>query len=484
MKEVIIFYPKVNKKLATKGAMVPLSILSLANTTKENYNVRLIDGNIIADYKQLTDRIIDSPLAIGISSMTGYQITDGLFFAKLMRAKFPQTPIIWGGVHPTLLTKQTLAHPLVDIIIRGQGEVTFKELIDTLAKTKDLKKVSGIAYQKNGETIITPERDLETFNSFKTLPFELLDMEKYIKDIWYVNSRTMAYISSIGCPFDCTFCTDKIIYKQKWSAYPAERVLSELEFLKERYAINGVVFYDNNFFVSKKRVLEICRGIKERNLKTKWFACGRAPNLSNYSDEEWQLLKDGGCTRISIGAESGSQEILDLLHKQAEVKDTVNFLKKCKQFDIQAEPSLMIGFPDAPENDFSETIKLMDIIFKINPKNVCLLYFYTPYPGSELYDKAIKKGFIPPDSFERWGNFMLREGHTPWLDKKFVERGKFLMNFVIPFSFFQDIKKLYQNRPLTYFIKHNLALLRWKAKFFDLRLENWASKIIQSIKKL
>ena len=185
-------------------------------------------------------------------------------------------------------------------------------------------------------------------------------------------------------------------------------------------------------------------------------------------------MAKSGLTRVSCGAESGDQTVLDLLKKDADVEDTINFVRKCKQFGVQAEPSFMVGLPETYEQDFAKTVDLIDWIFKEDPNSLCILYYYTPYPKSELQEYVKTFGFHEPDSLEGWGNYMLREPHGPWLPDEYIERVKMVMMQIIPFVHFRDIRLAYKDswrRRITFEILYRISKFRWDHRFWGLRWE-------------
>ncbi len=482
-RDICLLFPRHQISVGTKGAMVPMALLSIAAPLKEEgYNVQLLDGNIMSgdvekDVETMLSEVKSPPLALGISSMTGYQIWYGLKFARAFRKKFPESPIVWGGMHATLLADQTLRHACVDYVVVGPGEWTFMDFIHALESNEKFlryEQIPGLGFKRDGKATVNADRKITKMDMVPSSPYELIDVEAYVKDLWYINTRTISYISSQGCPFRCTFCTDVIMNKKRWSGLSSIRMLEEIEGLVEKYRVNGILFYDNNFFVNKQRVLDFCKGVVEAGWDLKWFAVGRAPQLNKYTDEDWALMVRSGLTRVSCGAESGDQTVLDLLKKDADVQDTIDFVRRCKKFGVQAEPSFMVGLPENYEQDFAKTVDLIDWIFKEDPNSLCILYYYTPYPKSELQEYVKTFGFTEPDSLEGWGDYMLREPHGPWLPDDYVERVKMVMMQVIPFTHFRDIRKAYQNgwrRRLTYQVLHRISKYRWEKRYFGARWE-------------
>jgi radical SAM superfamily enzyme YgiQ (UPF0313 family) len=429
--------------------MVPLSLLTIsAPLEKSGYDVKIVSAVDTCDYVNQILESLDSAICLGITCMTGYQIHNGLEIAKLVKEKHMDMPIVMGGYHASLLPSQTVANPYVDIVVRGQGEITFSELVHKLEKDLPLNDVLGITYKENGKIITNPDRPFEDVNNFlKPIPYHLIELEDHIR-MSEIGSRTIEYISSQGCPYKCGFCCETMFSKRRWSGLNAQRVVRELEFLVSKYGINAVSFQDNNFFVDKERVRLICKGIKERNILIRWEAQGRIDQLCNFNDELWNLIKESGCHQILVGAESGSQHVLDFIGKGTTVEELIKLTEICKSVGIRIIYSFILGFlplalgnPSLPYNktmelvdkEFEQTFNLIRRIFSIENNSTVMMFIYTPYPGSEIFDLAKKFGFKEPTSLDEWSRFEFNRINVPWVPKKYIKLTKLLNDYIFPF---------------------------------------------------
>src|SRR3989338_1281590 len=431
-------------------------------------------------------------ICLGITSMTGHQIEDGLKIARIVKKNFPNIPVIWGGWHPTILSVQTLKNPYVDVVIRGQGERTFAELVDALEKKKPLKDVLGVGYKKNSKIIINKERPFEDVNNFPPLPYHLLNVENHIVHT-QLCSRTIHYTSSQGCPHRCAFCAESQVYKRFWSGLKAERIVKEIKNLAEKYKINAVIFTDTNFFVSEKRVIEFCEGLLKEGVKIKWCeANGRTKQLLMYKRATWDLMKKAGLFSILVGAESAQQEKLDLIKKDTTVKDSYDLAKLCKEYQIKIMFSLMIGFPPKDEEEkrnykkdlkkeLDSIIKFVDYLIKLNKNNIYLLFVYTPYPGTELYYLSLKNGLKAPQRLEDWSRFEQTMKTTPWVPERYANLTEQFNLLYFPFltdSIYELIKdyKFAWIYKILWYILHLDLLIRWRLRFFYLPIEYFILK--------
>ena len=389
---------------------MPLSILTLApELKKRGYSVVLIDERIDRHALSKLEASLDRALCVGISSMTGYQIQGGIAAAKRVRQR-SDVPVVWGGWHVSLLPEESIKSPHVDILVRGQGEKTFAALVQAIEEKGNLKEIPGITF-KNGEEIFsTPDPAIISLDELDPMPYDLIDINRY--------HPHFSYLSSIGCPMSCGFCADAVVYKRKWKGMNAFRLTEEIARLSKKlsWRIRSVYFIDNNFFVDPERVRIFCDALVKRGIRITWEALGHPRQLAKLDEGFYQLLKQSGCYRILIGAESGSQTILDYINKKASVDDILLFVKRCKEHQIIPVLSFMCGFPKSPIDDLKETVLFINEAKRVNRNTKIKLFFFTPYPGSFLYQEAIQNGFRPPTSLEDWSGYTLNIRNMPYLD--------------------------------------------------------------------
>jgi radical SAM superfamily enzyme YgiQ (UPF0313 family) len=494
-KFILLFTPQPEKG---GRRSIPLGLLAISTyLDKEGYDIRIYHSYDQKDYLAALDQI-EKVIAVGITSMTGYQIHDGLQFAKLVRKQNRKIPIIWGGIHPTIMPCQTANHPLVDIVVKGSGEETFTELIHRLDRGKNYEDVPNITFKKDGNIIDNQTKSWKSINDHPPLPYHLLDevIEKYIKKSGFAK-RNLTYITSSGCPYRCSFCyLAANSMMGKWDAYPAVRVIKELKNLVDKYAIDGIEIRDSNFFANPQRVKDICQGLINEKIKLNFSTVnGRAEQLIKYDDKTWQLLKDAGIKEVLIGAESGDQEILDLINKKSSVKAILECEAIAKRFAINTVNSFMTSYPPPTDDkkdqrkflikEFKKTVLLVNEIFKLNRLANILLFFYTPYPGTPMYELAIKRGFREPADLEEWSKIDLSHKVTPWTDKKFKNRvyllqKLFILKKITSREYINKQKsKKYKFFKLTgiLYILNLLVTFRLKHNFYLIPIENLIIKI-------
>jgi radical SAM superfamily enzyme YgiQ (UPF0313 family) len=459
-KKIILFNPKPGKNPGYRG--LPLPLLSISSLLWKKYDIKIVDALIDKNYCETVSGLIDNnTVCVGTTAMTGYPIKESLEISKIVKEK-STIPIIWGGWHPTILPEQTVSSDYVDIVVRGHGERTFYELVNCLSNNKPLNGVLGITYKNNGKIISNPDRPLDDINDFPPLPYELIDVEKsFNKEL---GERTMSYNSSYGCPAECRFCCEKLMAGRRWTALTPERVIKDFEMFYHKYKADGVRVADSNFFVDEERIVAICKGLIEKKIRLKWgHVNGRIDQLLKYKESTWKLMEESGCASMLIGAESGSQTILDFINKKQRVEDILKFVKLCKKYNIKVWCSLMFGFPGQNHDDeIEQTIKLIEDIYSIAEDTPFLWFLFTPYPGTDLYKTCVDDyGLKEPQSLEEWVDWELLTSKTPWIKEKHRKIFMQFPSYILPCM---------KNTPCFTVLKP-LALFRLKHRFFSIPFE-------------
>ncbi|MCL4528194.1 MAG: B12-binding domain-containing radical SAM protein [Chloroflexi bacterium] len=425
--KVVLFHPMTLHEKNYRYYYVPYSILSIASMVdREKYEVIVIDNNVNRrdDYFEYLQGISDGLLCVGVSAMMGHQTRDGLAFSRAVRQATHRVPIIWGGPLPTILPQETLENDLIDIIIQGQGEVTFSVLVDALANGQSLDSVEGISYKLDNQIFHTPSRkfaDINNFPPYKSV-YDFINVENYVRFDEHINSRTTNYHSSQGCPFNCGFCCETTLWNHKWSAFSASRTLDDIEFLTSHFKINGIKFYDSEFFIDQKRVIEFAKGVIDRGLEIRWAASVHPKNLNRMSDDQVDLLQRSGVSRLLLGAESGIQDELELVGKGTNREMIVRLAKLCSRYDIVACFTFVTGYPTSPLTHIDTTLEFAKELRKIDKRHECKVHFYAPYPGTPLYSYALQNGFAPPRTIEEWSWYDYYDIVTPWVDKDYEKK--------------------------------------------------------------
>jgi radical SAM superfamily enzyme YgiQ (UPF0313 family) len=447
---------------------VPLSLLHVASPLRrEGYKVRILDMRM-EDYKHFR---IGNPDFVGISSMSGLQIGYGLEFAEKLRTENPSCPIVWGGVHPSLLPEQTAASEYVDVVVRGEGELTIVELANKLTAGKPLDEVTGITYKSKGRVISNPDSQPIDLNEIPLdLPFDLLPMNRYPS----FRAGRFHIQTSRGCPHACGFCYNSVFNKRKWRAKSAQRVLDEIEFILQKFPnVKCIDPIDDNFFVDRNRVESICKGIVKRGINVTWRANCRFDYLSTYDRDFIHLLEKSGCVELDFGAETGSNRLLAFMDKDITPDQMIKSVDNLRKWGPSIEPyvSWMSGLPTETEEDLKETLDLMDRLSETNNKtqHFCI-FIYTPFPSPML--DLLGPKFSPPQSLEEWGSINLFYFRPPWHPKKYLDK-LMAISTVTRYAFCPEARMKEYSMPyrLAYGILSKMEKFRWKHRYFGIPVE-------------
>lgn len=425
MSDVVLVYPKTGFDIG--GTVTPPhALLTIAAPlVKKGCAVKIIDQRIDPAWRvRLIEELNKNPICVGISSMTGSQIKFALEASTLVRKQTDgKIPIIWGGPHASILPQQTLENENIDIVVVGEGDVSFPELIDSIVNKKPLKNISGIAFKDGGEIVTTSPQSLVDFDSLLPTPWDLIDVESYIHPDFYLERsyRTLDIgQTSRGCPFDCGFCCSATLRQRKWRAGAVEKALDTIVGSIQRFNLDGIWIRDDDFYVNEKRVKAICEGMIKAGVKVNWYASGtRVDEFNRLSPEITKLVKRSGANVLKFGAESGSNRILKLIKKGITIEETFEANLKTKEYGIVPAFSFIAGFPTETFKEIDMTIDAMIKIKRDNPKaiteSICI---YTSFPGTPLHELALEHGLQSPNSLVGWSKWNFHEyelgGRNPW----------------------------------------------------------------------
>lgn len=439
MNKVILFNPQS----ARYNFRIPNSILQLGASLEGKFDYVFIDGNMETNPWDTIESYLNTGdyKYFGSTVMPGPQLEQAIHYTKRIKERFAETITIWGGYFPSNQYRSILRSGYVDFIVNGPGDYALPQLLHYFenGKNQNLADIKNLIYLKNGEINKTAKEPIPDQDALPLLPYEKLNktypIKNYLKKS-FLGTRTIAYHSSFGCPFTCSFCAVVPIYNARWKGKSPIKIYEDIKYLKDNFGGDAIEFHDNNFFVSEKRTVEFAKLIK--NEKMSWWGEARIDTLDKYKDESLELMRDSGCRMIFFGAETSSDEVLAKMDKGGtqSVAQMKEFAGRMKKFDIIPEYSFVLGTPAENEEkvwkQINDDINFIKEIKEINPKTEIIIYVYSPVPteGSDLFEEVKEKGFNFPENLEdwlrpEWLNFDLRKNPlTPWLKPEMVDRIK------------------------------------------------------------
>ena len=425
---ILLYNPQSS---SVRKPCLPLSLLALSAVLEGEYDHQIVDGNVEHDPLNRLDRLISETQArvLGFTVMPGPQLREAAPLAKELKRRHPQLTLVWGGYFPSQHWDVCLRAGYVDYVVRGHGEMVFKALLRTLDGGGRVSDLQGLAYLgEDGEPRTNPMAPIPHPAEMPAWNWDRVPMETYVCKS-YLGDRTLAYHSSYGCPFFCNFCAVVNMVEGGWLPQPAERVANVVKMYVERWRINGLALYDNNFFVSHRRTAEFAERLL--GLGVNWWGEGRIDTLLHYQPRTWELMRDSGLRMVFMGAESGSAETLQRMDKGGTMHPdkTLEIARVMQEWGIIPEFSFVMGNPPDPVADIRETIEFIRKVKQVNAQAEIIMYLYTPVPLSgQLFEEAQAQGFAFPETLEGWLRedwlqFSLRRSDMmPWLRQSLRSR--------------------------------------------------------------
>ncbi|MGH9494681.1 MAG: B12-binding domain-containing radical SAM protein [Candidatus Sulfotelmatobacter sp.] len=474
----MLFYPPYDGP--PLGA--PLSLLCLASPLLEaGFDVKLIDNLVSPNYEEAILRETENALCLGISVLTGPHIGAAIRVSRSVKKLRPDLPIIFGGWHASLATHQTLREPYVDGVIRGQGELTLLELVQRIANGEEWHGVRNLSFKDaDGKIIHEPERPVADINTLPVPAYQLAEPGVYAAAS---GVRQLAYTTSVGCPYQCNYCTDMVFYKRRFNAYTVDRVVSELADLVPRYDIEHVPLFDSNFLVDRKRAVAIARGIIDSGIKIQWDFQTSTDFLALMNEDDVSALAESGVHHIGFGTESASQEVLALMNKRFQrVGQMVETARKTFLAGIHVVFNIILGYPGETEVHRQETFRIMSDIAREYPNVSFSPNIFTPYPGIPIWPQLREMGVREPQSLEEWETLALGTNVLPWLRGEELRR---LQRSLEYFLLNNQIRKVTNKIPWARRGVRTLlgAPVRWRIgkSRYSFPWELWVSRTVEKV---
>jgi radical SAM superfamily enzyme YgiQ (UPF0313 family) len=403
----------------------PLSVMTVGAALPPEESWEIVDGNRpdINVFDHVSAMIearagTDDPVrAIAMTVMPGPQLVSAVPLAKALKARHPQTPIVWGGNFGSLYPEPVLNAPYVDWLVRGQGEHTFAELIDVLKDRRDPAGVAGLSYRDRGHRIGV-ERPWVGPDDLPEPAYHKIAVAEYLPKT-FLGRRSGVYQASIGCPYACNFCGVISVYGRREKVQAPERTARHLAFLAREYGMDSVHFYDNNFFLNEAHARAMAECLSPLGLR--WWCEARVDALSRFSADTWRRLNLSGLTMVFCGAESGSDEVLRKMHKGTTTAQILDVAARTREHGIIPEFSFVLGDPDNPEEEVGNTLAFVRRLKAVNPAMELITYFYTPTPQrKDTYGNVDPLAGTPSTLEEwiapEWVGWMTHESpDLPWL---------------------------------------------------------------------
>ncbi|MFA4907186.1 MAG: radical SAM protein [archaeon] len=442
------------------GHLPPLGILYLAAMMEKNgFSCKVLDGPVSGmDATQAAEAVVaERPHIVCVSSITA-TFYRSIEVAKKIREELPDTPILIGGHHATIMPFEVMKEPCFDIIVYNEGELTFLELMNEFRKNprlledkERLKEIKGIYFRANDGSIIKTE-PREPIQNLDELPFaarHLVDMAKY-KPLPNQYKRLPAtnFVAIRGCLYGCTFCSNPAIFGHKIRAFSPRRTVDEIKFLGEKYGIKEISFWDDVFTINRKWTEEVCDLLISEKVDVTWSCYSR---VNGIDPELLAKMKKAGCWNIFFGIESGNQESLNLIRKGTNLEIIRRAIKMCKKAGIETRGSFIIGLPGETPEMARKTVEFAKSL-DLDYAQFCIC---TPFPGTEMFNTAEEYGTLNKeyDRYQIWSPVFVPKGYKDakeledmekYAMRSFYLRPKYVIGRILSIRSFTDIKKYFE----------------------------------------
>jgi radical SAM superfamily enzyme YgiQ (UPF0313 family) len=419
---------------------------------KNGFDVKIIDCSLGKSHEELINILKkEKPDLVGITSTTPVY-ESALKVAKNVKRELPETVVVIGGSHVTALPEEVMKTGFFDFGVLGEGELTIVELCKELDKYdgKNVKKVKGLVYNKGKGVHFTGKR--EFVKNLDDLPFPAWHLLPKLSEYSptpasYKKLPQGIIMTTRGCPFQCKFC-DNAVFGCSYRERSAYNVLDEIGLLVEKFGMKDLKFFDDTLTVNKKRLYEICNGIKERGYDFEWCCLTRVDNVS---EEMFRKMKDSGCWQVLFGIESGDPKVLKNMKKDITIEQASRAVKLAKSAGLVTRCDFLFGTPGETSESMKRTLEFAK---KLNP-DFAHFNKFTPYPGSEFYRMLVRQGYefdfskkcsqldhslvmYVPDGIKK-------EEYSKFIDdahKEFYMRPSYILRSLSRIKSFEDFKRM------------------------------------------
>lgn len=360
----------------------PLGLLAIGSYLKSiGHEVRLLDRCVEkVNYEKVLDEY--KPGLVGVSAMSSRGLKDAIKLSRISKKR--GCFVVWGGAMPSMQSEIILKEDYVDAVSIGEGEYTFRELIEYLEGKREITSILGLAYNDNGEYRRNPDRPFIDLADLPMTDYSLISVEKYLQK--YLGFNKMMYLySSKGCPCRCSFCPNPCFHKSTHRKRPNEIVINEIKYLIDNYGLDGVYFSDELWCASRQEMLDFCRRVKENDLHFGWLIQTR---IGLFTKEDFELMYNCGCRGAVVGIETGSRETMKKIHKAIDYDRIIPTIEDIRNAGITTITSFIIGYPGETEKQLRETVSLIQSI----PANLTPVFHLTPLAGTEIFNEVVASG--------------------------------------------------------------------------------------------
>lgn len=403
------YYYKLDpKQWKNKTPFPPLGTLYAASLLQKNgFEVDLFDTNLLDSPKSITSKLNANKPKYVVIYDDGFNYLTKMCLTNMREACFEMIAIAKSfNCKVIVCSSDSTDHYTeyiekgADYIIQGEGEITLLELIQHLENKKDISSINGIVFKNETELKVNPKRVvIQNLDELPLPAWDLVDMNSY-KEIWKQSNQefTLNLATTRGCPYKCNWCA-KPIYGNRYNAHSPEYIVKEIAYLQEKFGVKRFWMCDDIFGLKPNWVQEFNIELKQANLKISYYIQSRVDLL--LKEDTIDALAASGLEEVWVGAESGSQKILDAMDKGTTVEEIYEATHLLQQKKIRVALFLQFGYLEETQEDIQKTIQMVK---ELKPYNIGISVSY-PLPGTKFYDKVkddlkLKANWTDSDDFD------------------------------------------------------------------------------------
>lgn len=498
MADIILLQPKCGV-WDVMGVRTPTGMLSIAAVpVSDGYDVVLIDQRIRFDWKdEVKKHIALGAKVVCLTTMVGEQILNMMEASEFVKSVSKDVIVVLGGSWAQIEPEMCLQDKNIDVVCSGEGDYLLSDLMKYSKGEIGLDEIKGIVYRtSSGAVKHTRSRPpIKNLDTLPPIPYHLIDLKDYAAVGFRPEKPSMALITSRGCQFRCTFCSIVTLSKgtdehdqpvsNLWRGYSVERLIKDLMYLDDTYHIKDFYFNDDLISGSNQRLIEFIDALAQANEQGRdwnWGTAGiRADHILRLPDSSIEKLMKSGCKNLDIGVESGNPRMLKVIKKDTTQEVIRKANQRLNKYPIILKYTFMGGFPTETEEEFLDTLRFRKILQDENEFATCPIFFYTPFPGTEMFSLAIAEGFRPPKSLKDWADFNYNTWYHKypcWLSKRKIR----LVENAVFLSYFSNKKLLYKfPNPLMrslFKIYYPLAKMRYDHNYYGFMVEKYGADFL------
>ena len=439
--DILLIYPRLGS-LDNLVRDIPLSLIYTATSSVKNgYNVKILDCRVYPDrWKEKLDEYLSGGCTlVGLSVMTGNPISSSLEVSKYIKDNY-NTPVVWGGPHPTILPEITLNNEYIDYIIRDWGSEPLYQLISYLkGKLQNIDKIIGLGYKRENRIFLNQETCQFEMLDYRDIPYHLIEPDLEYYNRFQGKEIFFPVFTAVGCPYQCAYCMSPGVYRKikgkKWVPFSIDSVLDHIGYLMQKYDFTRLQVYDDDTFVKLDRMKEFLLKYIERGYNEKLkldFRGVRINELDRMDDEYLRIMTEANVEVMLIGVEAGSDRILKHLKKGIKVEQILRVSKKLNEYpSLKPNYNIFCGTPGETYEDLVETKNLMESLALDNSScTIGLAADWKPMPGTVLTALAVSEYSLKlPETLEGWAkieSFDAKKIEHPWYTKRINDYIKLL----------------------------------------------------------